>query len=232
MVPALADTLMHDEDEIVRIEAARVLNIFGAAAYDAKPAMFSALGDESGMVRTQAADFFMKFGKQGHKELLLSLLTNDPRRFAVVAKSLSQCRHKAVRVLIPRLLALSHHSDQSVRADVVSALCNIGEPLTLDILNSLLHDPDGQVRAQAVLAVERVIKKPQQLIQVIQPLLKDDCPEVRQHVVQILGRIPGDQPILTLISHHLHRESDVMTNEITRRVKERLELTIVQQGRR
>ena len=231
VMPALIDAMLHGEDEMIRIEAAQTLNILGAIAYDAKPAMLHSLGDESGDIRSLAADFLMRLGSVVRKDLLKEINTTDSRRFAATALALSHFKSEPSRELFPRLIALSKHSDHTVRAHAVSALGNYRETSALETVQRSLHDPDSHVRANAVVAAEQVLDQPRQLLQTIKPLLEDDCPEVRKNVVQIMGRLQGNETALSLITHHLQEENDPATNELTCRIKDRLEFVKADTGK-
>jgi len=222
-MPAIIDAMLHDEEEIVRIEAAQALNLLGATAYDAKPAMLHALGDESGDIRTLAADFLVRMGSEVRKDLLPQLRTTDPKRFAAAALAVSQIKTEGYREFLPRLTALSKHSDNCVRTHAVSALGNFRDSSVLETLRRSLRDPDAHVRARAVFALEKVTKQPQQLLDAIQPLLEDESPTVRQNVVHIMGRLQDNDAALALITQHLSHENDPATNQLTSRIKYHLE---------
>ncbi len=231
VIPALIDTMLHDEAEMVRIEAAQTLNLLGATAYDAKPAMLQSLGDESGDIRSLAVGFLVKLGSEVRQELLHELDTTDAKRYAASALALSHFKTEQHRGLLPRLMALSKHSDNTVRAHAVSALGNFRDPSASETLRCSLHDSDAHVRTSAAVAVEQVLNEPQQLLEMIRPLLQDDCPEVRRNVVQIMGRLQGNEAALSLITHHLKEENDPATNELTCRIKERLECLMPRNSR-
>lgn len=223
VIPALIDNMLHDDVEMVRIEAAQTLNLLGATAFEAKSAMLQSLGDASGDIRSLAADFLVKLGSNVRKELLHEINTTDPRRFAAAALALSHFKSEQSRELLPRLMALSKHSDNTVRAHAVSAIGNFRDPASLETLRRSLHDSDAHVRVNAVVAVEEVAPPPQQLLDTIKPMLQDDCPEVRKNVVQIMGHLQGNKDALSLITHHLQQENDPATNELASRIKDRLE---------
>ena len=97
-------------------------------------------------------------------------------------------------------------------------------------LHRLLHDSEPRVRAAAVSALGRVSAQQQQKVAALQPLLQDQHPIVRQSVVQTLGHIEGSQVVITLMNQQLSQEQDPETLVMTRRVVDRLDLSMKQNG--
>lgn len=223
VVPALIETMQHDQSDCVRCEAAHALNVMGVLAHEATPAMLNALGDDSGAIRTESMMFLVKCGKTVQSDLERQLNSTDPKRAAAAAMALSHFGKSMMQGRASKLTSLSQHTDQTIRAHVAFALGHTGEKAAIEALHRLLNDRDPQVRANAVTALGLACTQPSQKLAALQPLLEDDQPIVRKCVVTTLGHLENNVAVISLMNQHLDRENDPETVDMTRRLITRLD---------
>jgi len=100
-----------------------------------------------------------------------------------------------------------HHSQPRLRSAAIFAFLG-PRPASdqLDLITAWFHDPDGDVRLQAVFYLGRIFSLPQVPIFLIEAL-NDDSKEVRIAAIQALGFWKGPEVITALI-HRLHQDPD------------------------
>lgn len=232
VLPALINVVEKDEEPEVRYQAVVAITAFSGLARDAKPAMLYALGDSSGRIRTAAATFLVTFGKEVRGELEQQLNSSDPRRCSAAALALSHYESTRINQAMPRLITLGKHEDEVIRQHVAIALGHTAGIGALPLLKQLMTDPVDQVRAKAVDSMGLLTRQPQQALDTLKPMLKDESPIVRKSALKALGHLPPEDTVVATITEHGKQEQDPEMCVLIRRTCDRLEFLKQQEFQR
>jgi len=175
-----------DADLELRWFAARTLGEFQ------HPAVVTALVEllqttEDTDLTAMAAESLAKLGSSAIP-VLTDLLADERTRLLAV-RSLSQIRHSAT---IAPLVSVVHDPQVVVRATAIEALSSFHNPQIPVVLVNALADPAVQVRRAAVFGLGFHSGVVVDLVNLIQPLLRDFNLEVCQQAATTLGRIGTD----------------------------------------
>lgn len=133
------------------------------------------------IVRSEVLEALAHHG-EGVISLLIDQLNADDletRRAAVTV--LGRLGYRRATIPLIRVL----ENDPSLRVEAANALAKLGDEAALDVLLSLIGDPDGAVR-QSVVAALNSIGSPK-MPERVKPLLRDDDPLVRESAAKIAG---------------------------------------------
>ncbi len=185
-VPTLIQALTQDDDPRVREAAAESLGRIGSR--DALPVLRHALQDSDPGVRRATIWTLAQLGAQAAGPNLLQALQQDPnglvRRAAALALGRLQVQ-EATPLLIHTLL---HDMDVSVREAAAESLGRLGTAVA-ELIQVLHQDQDWRVRQAAALALGYSESASQVLPALIQTLLQDNNPTVRQTATESIGRL-------------------------------------------
>ncbi len=182
-----------DADLELRWFAARTLGEFQ------HPSVVTALVEllqtaEDTDLTAMAAESLAKLGPSAIP-VLTDLLADERTRLLAV-RSLSQIRHSQT---ISPLLSVVHDPQVVVRAMAIEALSSFHNPQVPPILVNALADPAAQVRRAAVFGLGFCSDLVEvDLVNIIQPLLRDFNLEVCQQAAITLGRLGTDAAAVAL----------------------------------
>lgn len=191
-VPQLTKALK-DNDEMVRMGAAKVLGNIGSPAKDAMPTLIEALDDPSKRVRVRVISAIANFGaeaKPAISELIQSLNApdHDVRIAAILAFGKLGTEAKPAVSFLAQAL---EDPDAEVRTKTATTLGSIGADASgaVPSLTRALKNADRTTRVFATQALGRIGSAATSAVPAITELLKDPDKDVRFQAAIVLGRL-------------------------------------------
>ncbi|MBD0282204.1 MAG: HEAT repeat domain-containing protein [Thermoleophilaceae bacterium] len=155
--PAIADALVHREDEEVLSEddAPLVLGLLEGAPADERyqliKLLVTALGDERGIVADRAAELLVRLAPMSTEGVVAEL-----REGSAAAEAAYVLGRIANPDTVDALVDALGHRNPRVRAESAAALGELQDPASVEPLLEATRDRDHGVRRQARLALDRL----------------------------------------------------------------------------
>lgn len=190
-VPNLFATLQ-DRDEAVRAAAARALAALQPSGDEALTGLTGALESDDGYVRGFGAWMLGQLGAGAASAvpaLAAALERESEERPGVAAQALAKIGPAALPAL-PALCRTLKAALPRRRWNAAMALGRVGPAARAGAaapLREAAHDPDGRVRAQAILALGRLRAADAESVAVLTRALEDEWPEARALAARALG---------------------------------------------
>jgi HEAT repeat protein len=189
-LPVLEEALK-EKDTGLRMQAAHALAITNRGSEKVVPVLVEGIKHSSMGVRQQALQGLQNMGPRAGvaAPALLEMMQNDPepglRQQAIYALQNVRGDPEAI---VPVLAKLIKDGDQNVRTVALQVIPQYGAKALPHIL-AALKDKEPNTRQQAIYSLQNLQGDLKGVVDQIKPLLKDDNNQVRQGVVQILGRL-------------------------------------------
>jgi len=192
-IPPLVQALSQD-DQGLRIGAARALGPMGTQAREAIPLLVNNLADGREPVRDETVAALGLIGPEAGPALVTALTDGDVRRRTGAAQALAQM-NPPFRDAGPAVeKALNQETDGPARAALLTTLPRIGMEVdhVLALLLPAAVGDDEAVRHAAMNAIlaERALRPG--AVAKLAPLLKDPNPTMREKAARALGRFGAD----------------------------------------
>lgn len=194
----LAQTLLKDNAESVRIHAAEALGKIGDAR--AVDPLTQALEDSDSAVRSTATQALGRIGKPGVESLIEALKSGDEGVRMYAAKGLGEI--KDTRAITPLIEALKIKTRWGgAEGSAAQALTDIGEP-AVEPLIQVLKDSDENVRLLTTITLGDIgdTRAVDPLIQT----LKDSNKKVQRAAAKALKKIGSEKAEKTLKDYRKH----------------------------
>jgi HEAT repeat protein len=194
VVLSLAEVLKKDEDDQARYQAAYALQLLGAGARPAAPALTQALADKNPQVCQTAFFALSAVQVDPVKAIEEHLKSPDLRlRMNVAVMTLQYIRTdhpEALKILADAL----QEKDNEVRFRAAISLAQVGRAPgeTVAVLTEALKDKNASVRVQAVNALAQLGKQAEKALPALVAALKDSDAGVRRQACWAVGNLQAD----------------------------------------